>query len=199
MRAECAGTAQDRRRAARRKGDAMTIQDLRAAPHEHAAVAHDSELAGRADAARGRARGIRRWQTPVVVAAAAHVVAVIGAVVLGVHRLNRTAPIVEVPEPTGPSSAAWKPTHPQYWPGPASSALCPGDGTRSSCGSWVAPMGPRSSASCGASRCRENPRMWIARRSRGAPARAPWSRAPDNRTRTCAAGPAARHIRHVGQ
>jgi hypothetical protein len=118
----------------------MTIHDLQATLHEHAPVAHDSELAGRADAARRRARGIRRWQTLVVVAAAALVVPVIGAVVLGVDRLDRTAPIVESLSRTGPSSAAWKPTHPQYWPGPASSALCPRDGTRSSCGSEVAPM-----------------------------------------------------------
>jgi hypothetical protein len=77
----------------------MTIEDLRGTLHEHAAVAHDSELAGRADAARRSARGIRRRQRLVVVAAAALVVPVVGAVVLTVNRLDRTAPVVEVPEP----------------------------------------------------------------------------------------------------
>lgn len=77
----------------------MTIHDLQATLHEHAAVAHDSELVGRADAARRRARDIRRRQKLAVVAAAALVVPVIGVVVLQVNGQDRTEHVVEVPDP----------------------------------------------------------------------------------------------------
>jgi hypothetical protein len=76
----------------------MTIQDLRTTLHERAAGVHDDAVAGRAEAARRRARGIRRQQTLVVLAAAAVVVSLIGAAILGGNPLKRTAPVVEVPE-----------------------------------------------------------------------------------------------------
>ena len=76
----------------------MTIEDLRAILHEHAAGVRDDAVESRADAARRRARDIRRRQTLVAVAAAVVVVPVVVAA-LGGNPLDRTAPVVDVPEP----------------------------------------------------------------------------------------------------
>ena len=76
----------------------MTIQDLRATLHEHATGVRDDAVESRADAARRRARDIRRRQTLVAVAAAVVIVPVVVAA-LGGNPLDRTAPVVDVPEP----------------------------------------------------------------------------------------------------
>ena len=76
----------------------MTIDDLRATLHEHADDVSDGDVAGRADAARRRARGVRRQQI-VVALATAIVVSLIGALLLGENPLKRAEPVLPVPSP----------------------------------------------------------------------------------------------------
>ncbi|TNM50192.1 hypothetical protein FHP29_00725 [Nocardioides albidus] len=79
----------------------MSIEELRATLHQQVSGLVDDDVAGRADAARDRARDIvrRRRITAASVAAALVAVALLGAALLGLDPLRRSAPVVEVPQP----------------------------------------------------------------------------------------------------
>ena len=77
----------------------MTIQDLRATLNEHAAGMRDHAVMRRADAARDRARDVRRRRTLATIAAAAVLVVPVVVAALGGNPFDRTAPVVDAPEP----------------------------------------------------------------------------------------------------
>lgn len=79
----------------------MTVEELRAALHQQVSGLVDDGAPGRADAARERAREIRgrRRIAAASVAAVLVLVAVLGAALLDLDPLRRSAPVVEDPQP----------------------------------------------------------------------------------------------------